>query len=444
MAKYYAYISGGANVTTNFNPYQVYTGNSNYLRIEYVGDVTTDSTSNVYVWRQSSGNWFSLEQGSFQQYLNLGSTTYVTNVNDIASNRRKFNSNDPKNPAVFSLENGQASLTFDDWTTTGTFSGDFPNTNVLFFPSSKARNLKMYFYEFKVYDNVGTLELDFVPYLSGTTKGLLEKCNNIFYPASNQSYIELYELPAFETDVTAITASYNSTTSAVTLTADEDMAWTASTQNDWITLSTTGGTGSSSFTVSIAPNKAYAARNGLVTLTNGEDTIEITVEQNKYQLFVPSENIYRADLEVVKACRSGSTINKAYRSGELIYLRLNVETSPQPVTEPMLIHNGTPITGDYTYPADIMVASTDTTAYFDIVMPDQNTPWVITDSSYFFVSGRGTGSTTNYGVSISPTNPEFMSERFVLVYKQDGDVDDDYRDYLGWTGEVCWFKFSTE
>ena len=294
MAKYYAYISGPANVPTSvFNPYQIYQGNGKVLRIEYVGNITTSSTASVYVWRQNSGNWFSLEQGSFQQYMNLGSTTYVTNVNSTASNRRNFNSSDPKNPAVFSLENGQASLTFDDWTTTGTFSGDFPNTNVVFFPSSYASNLKMYFYEFKVYDNAGTLELDFVPYLSGATKGLLEKCNNIFYPASNQSYIELYELSTFETDVTAITATYSATTSSVTLTADEDMAWTASTQNDWITLSTTGGTGSSSFTVSIAPNKAYTVRNGLVTLTNGENTIEITVGQEKYPLLIPKNNIYR-------------------------------------------------------------------------------------------------------------------------------------------------------
>lgn len=100
-------------------------------------------------------------------------------------------------------------------------------------------------------------------------------------------------ISSFETDVTAITASYNSTTCAVTLTAEEDMAWTASTSNSWITLSTTGGTGSSSFTVSIGANKAYAARNGLVTLTNGEDTIEITVEQDKYPLLLPNNNIYR-------------------------------------------------------------------------------------------------------------------------------------------------------
>lgn len=97
----------------------------------------------------------------------------------------------------------------------------------------------------------------------------------------------------FETDVTAITASYNSTSSAVTLTTDEGMEWTASTQNDWISISPNQGTGSSVFVVTINKNTAYAARNGLITVTNGEDTIEITVGQDKYPLLVPKNNIYR-------------------------------------------------------------------------------------------------------------------------------------------------------
>lgn len=97
----------------------------------------------------------------------------------------------------------------------------------------------------------------------------------------------------FETDVTAITASYNLTTCAVTLTTEEGMKWTASTTNDWIFISPNQGTGSSVFIVTVAKNTAYAARNGLITVTNGEDTIEITVGQDKYPLLVPNNNIYR-------------------------------------------------------------------------------------------------------------------------------------------------------
>ena len=97
----------------------------------------------------------------------------------------------------------------------------------------------------------------------------------------------------FETDITAITASYNSTSSAVTLTTDEGMNWTASTLDNWITVSPASGTGSGVITISLAKNTAYIARAGLVTLTNGEDTIEITVGQEKYPLLVPKNNIYR-------------------------------------------------------------------------------------------------------------------------------------------------------
>lgn len=130
----------------------------------------------------------------------------------------------------------------------------------------------------------------------------------------------------FETDITAITATYSATTSSVTLTAEEDMAWTASTNDSWITVSPVSGTGSATLTISLPQNKTYISRTGSVEITNGEDTIEITVEQEKYPLFIPAENIYRADLEVVKAYRSGSTINKAYRNGQMIIWRRNPPT----------------------------------------------------------------------------------------------------------------------
>ena len=99
----------------------------------------------------------------------------------------------------------------------------------------------------------------------------------------------------FETDVTAMTASYNSTTCAVTLTTEEGMEWTASTTNDWISISPSQGTSSSAFIVTIAKNTTYAARNGLISVTNGEETIKITNRQEKNTLLVPNNNIYRGD-----------------------------------------------------------------------------------------------------------------------------------------------------
>ena len=98
----------------------------------------------------------------------------------------------------------------------------------------------------------------------------------------------------FETDITAITASYNSTTYAVTLTTEEDTEWTASTTNNWISISPSQGTGSSVFVVTIAKNTAYTSRTGLITITSNEGgEIEIDVTQGKYPLLVPKNNIYR-------------------------------------------------------------------------------------------------------------------------------------------------------
>ena len=229
--------------------------------------------------------------------------------------------------------------------------------------------------------------------------------------AEIQQVIKYNEKTSFETDITAITATYNSTTCAVTLTADEEMAWTASTSNDWITLSTTGGTGSSVFTVSVAANKAYAARNGLVTITNGENVIEITVEQAKYPLLIPNENIYRADLEVVKGYRSGSTINKAYRSGELIYYKLNY-SEPTPVTP------ATPLTFNITSDGTILWKTSDSSFNRTIQYSKDGSNWTsITSSS------SGTPITV-----IAGDNVEFRG---------------DNSRYGGGQGRICTFSGST-
>ena len=51
---------------------------------------------------------------------------------------------------------------------------------------------------------------------------------------------------------------------------------------------------------------------------------------------IPYENIYRGDLQVVKACRSGEVINKAYRNGDLIYYNMTKST-PVPPTPSAIV-----------------------------------------------------------------------------------------------------------
>lgn len=289
MAKYYANITGAANVTVPFNPYQAYTGNSKYVRLEFNGDnLRTDGQkNNGAVWLNGTRNWFSFEMyGQGWEYFNLGSTTYIGRYD-------YWSTNGFEETLVLEINNGAVSLTKGQQTSATTFGGSFASANISFFPTTYATNTLINFYEWKAYGLNNTLLFDFVPDYDGTTKGLRDKVSGNFYAATDQSKIELIALSTFEVDVDTIEASYNGVTSSVTLTAEDDMAWTASTSDSWITLSTTGGTGSSVFTVSVATNKAYTARTGLVTLTNGEVTIEITVEQEKYPLLVPKNNIYR-------------------------------------------------------------------------------------------------------------------------------------------------------
>ena len=289
MANYYANISGAANIQVPFNPYQVYTGNGNYVRLELNADnLRTDSTkNNGALWLNGNRNRFSFEMyGEGWEYFNLGSTTYIGRYD-------YWSTNGFEETLVLEINNRAVTLTKGQQTSATTFSGNFTSSNISFFPSNTGTNTRVNFYEWKAYGTNNTLLFDFVPDYSGTTKGLRDKVSGNFYSATDQSKIELIALSTFETDVTAITATYSATTSSITLTADEDMAWTASTSNNWITLSTTGGTGSSVFTVSLSKNTAYAARNGLVTLTNGEDVIEIAVTQEKHPLLVPNNNIYR-------------------------------------------------------------------------------------------------------------------------------------------------------
>ena len=105
--------------------------------------------------------------------------------------------------------------------------------------------------------------------------------------------IKYNEPSSFDVDTTAITATFSATSSSVTLDAEDDVDWTASTSSSWITVSPVSGTGSATITISLAKNTAYVPRTGTVEITNGEDTIEITVEQEKYPLLVPKNNIYR-------------------------------------------------------------------------------------------------------------------------------------------------------
>ena len=82
---------------------------------------------------------------------------------------------------------------------------------------------------------------------------------------------------------------YTGGTSALTITAEE--GWTASTNDSWLTLSSTSGTGNSTINITAQLNKGQE-RTGYVNVTDGSDTLVCTISQKNYSIIVPYNNLY--------------------------------------------------------------------------------------------------------------------------------------------------------
>ena len=82
---------------------------------------------------------------------------------------------------------------------------------------------------------------------------------------------------------------YTGGTSALTITSEE--GWTASTENDWLTLSSTSGIGDSTINITAKLNKGEE-RTGYVNVTDGKYTSVCTISQKNYPVIVPYNNLY--------------------------------------------------------------------------------------------------------------------------------------------------------
>lgn len=324
MSNYYANISGAANIQVPFNPYVVYTRNGNYVRLELNCDnLRTDSTkANAAVWLNGTGNWFSFEMyGQGWEYFNLGSTTYIGRYD-------YWSTNGFEETLVLEINNGAVTLTKGQQTSATTFSGYFASSNISFFPTTYGVNTRVDFYEWKAYVGNNTLLFDFVPDYNGTTKGLRDKVSGNFYAATDQTKIELIPLSTFEIAPTESAATYESGTTTITVNTDNDstITWTASTNDSWLSLSSLTGAGDGSITITYEENPTFQSRTGTVTFTSSEgDVLTFTIEQEQKPVLVYDHPIYR----------SGNLVKKMYRSGELIYLRLNPPSEePEPPTPP--------------------------------------------------------------------------------------------------------------
>ncbi len=100
----------------------------------------------------------------------------------------------------------------------------------------------------------------------------------------------------FYADPDSLSFDYEASSSTITLNADTEMSWTATSIPSWITLSSSAGTGTATITVSAAKNNTISPRTGTIVFSNGEDTAEVECTQAKHPLLVPFNNIYRNGL----------------------------------------------------------------------------------------------------------------------------------------------------
>jgi len=103
---------------------------------------------------------------------------------------------------------------------------------------------------------------------------------------------EMPMAPSFSVDITA--DSFPSTGGQKTIHLTADVSWSASTSDDWLTISPSQGKGETSITITATVNNSPVARNGKVTLISmAGKSININISQ-------PSNHLFNVDLRDVE------------------------------------------------------------------------------------------------------------------------------------------------
>lgn len=97
------------------------------------------------------------------------------------------------------------------------------------------------------------------------------------------------QLGSFDIEPENLSFDYSGGTSALTITAED--GWTASTNSNWLTLSSTAGTGNSSINILASANTGLQ-RTGTVSVTDGSDTLTCSITQKKYPIIMPIYNMF--------------------------------------------------------------------------------------------------------------------------------------------------------
>lgn len=124
---------------------------------------------------------------------------------------------------------------------------------------------------------------------SNNVIGLFDTVTDTMFTNSslNLTYGEIINI--IEISPENMSFDYTGGTSALTITSDN--SWAASIGNDWLTLSSTSGTGDSTINITAQLNKGQE-RTGYVIVSNDSDTLVCTILQKSYPIIVPYNNIY--------------------------------------------------------------------------------------------------------------------------------------------------------
>lgn len=124
---------------------------------------------------------------------------------------------------------------------------------------------------------------------SNNVIGLFDTVSDTMFTNSslNLTYGEI--ISSIKINPENISFDYTGGTSALTITSEEN--WTASIGNDWITLSSTSGTGNSTINVTAQLNKGQE-RTGYVIVADDSNNLVCTISQENYPIIVPYNNLY--------------------------------------------------------------------------------------------------------------------------------------------------------
>lgn len=171
---------------------------------------------------------------------------------------------------------------------------------------------RMKFYDVSIYEN-NVLIHHYLPYKDTTTGyGLLyDEIDRVYLIAASPSSVEAGpEVSNFSLSEDSLTYTEIGGSQTVTLTSS-DNDWTASTTNNWISVSPlTGTVGDTVITIVVQPNN-WGNRIGTVSFTDGVDTISLSVSQ-KADTSLILKNLYMNGNKVPLMIRNGKIIYRMY------------------------------------------------------------------------------------------------------------------------------------